>query len=214
MTEKELLKKVNDSLLEINSDKTIAAIENCLENNINASTIIKSLADAMIEVGERFNQRKFFLPQVVLAAGIMEKSNKILVNALDISEVKNAGKVIIGTIEGDIHDLGKNIVAVMLKTSGLEVIDLGKDVPVKKFLETAKENSADIVACSSLMSTTMPYLKDVVELRSSMGCEEQFKIMVGGAPVSQVYADQIGADAYAEDAMDAVRVVQGLIANT
>lgn len=208
----ELLKSVYDSLLLINSDKTISAVNECLDNNIEASTVMKTLADAMIEVGERFNQRKFFLPQVILAAGIMEKSNKILIDALDVSETKCAGKVVIGTIEGDIHDLGKNIVATMLKTAGMGVIDLGKDVPVKKFLEAAKDNSADIVACSSLMSTTMPYLKDVVELRSSMGCEEEFKIMVGGAPVSQGYADQIGADAYAKDAMDAVRVAQKLIA--
>jgi methanogenic corrinoid protein MtbC1 len=211
MVEDELLNAAYDALLEMKSDKAKAAVEDCLKSGIAGTIILKTLGDAMLEVGRRFDARKLFLPQVVISGRIMDESSKIIFESLEGSDAEaigEAGTIIIGTIEGDIHDLGKNIVATMLKTSGFEVIDLGKDIPAKKFIETAKERNANIIACSALMSSTMPFLRDVVELSDS----DKFKILVGGAPVSQKYAEEIGADAYAEDALDAINVARELVA--
>ncbi|WP_440952290.1 cobalamin B12-binding domain-containing protein [Methanococcoides sp. FTZ1] len=211
MVEDELLNAAYDALLEMKSDKAKAAVEDCLKNGIAGTTILKTLGDAMLEVGRRFDARKLFLPQVVISGRIMDESSKIIFESLEGSDadaIGEAGTIVIGTIEGDIHDLGKNIVATMLKTSGFNVIDLGKDIPAKKFIEAAKERNANIIACSALMSSTMPFLRDVVELSDS----DKFKILVGGAPVSQKYAEEIGADAYAEDALDAINVARELVA--
>jgi methanogenic corrinoid protein MtbC1 len=211
MSNDELLKTAYDALLEMKSDKAKAAVEDCLQNGIAGNIILKTLGDAMLEVGKRFDARKLFLPQVVISGRIMDESSKIIFDSLggtDADTMGEAGTIVIGTIEGDIHDLGKNIVATMLKTSGFNVIDLGKDIPAKKFIETAKERNANIIACSALMSSTMPFLRDVVELSDS----DKFKILVGGAPVSQKYADEIGADAYAKDALDAINVARKLVA--
>lgn len=212
MTEETLLKKLKDALLGMDEEQTVETANECIDSGIEPSKVLHTMADAMIEVGIQFNERKLFLPQVIMAANIMEKANKVPIAALGESESANAGKIVIGTIEGDIHDLGKNIVAAMLKTAGFKVIDAGKDVSAKKLLETAVAEDADIIACSALMSSTMPYLKDVVELRNSMGYEDRFKVMMGGAPVNQQYADESGADAYAEDAMDAVKAAKELVA--
>ncbi|MDD3043100.1 MAG: cobalamin-dependent protein [Methanosarcinaceae archaeon] len=211
MSEDTLLQNVYDSLLGLNEAKTIEATKECIASGVEPEKVMKGLADAMIKIGDEFNARKLFLPHVVIAAGIMDKANKLVLEVLDVTEGAGAGKIVIGTIEGDIHELGKSIVAAMLKTAGFEVIDLGKDVQVKKYLETAVAEDADIIACSSLMSSTMPYLKDVVDLRNDMGHQDRFKVMVGGGPVNQTYADQVGADAYAEDAMEAVKVAQKLV---
>jgi methanogenic corrinoid protein MtbC1 len=165
----------------------------------------------MLDIGEQFDKRKLYLPHVVMASDIMAQANELIYEVLDSSKVKSTGKVIIGTVEGDIHELGKTIVAAMLKTSGFEVIDLGYDIPPKKFLEAGLAEKADLVACSALMSSTRPYLKDGVELRKETDHKDDYKIMLGGGAVNQEYADQINADIYAEDAMDAVHKAENAL---
>lgn len=206
----EYLQKAYDGILAINEAQTLEAVKACIDEGVDSSTIMGKLSGAMIEIGNRFDQRKLFLPQVILSAGIMGKANTLVIENLGELAGESKGKVIIGTVEGDVHDLGKNIVAAMLKTVGFEVVDIGKDVPVKQFIDIGREKSAKIIACSALMSTTMPYMKDIVELRDAMA--PGLKVMVGGAPVSKEYAEDIGADAYAADAKDAIQAAEALIA--
>jgi trimethylamine corrinoid protein len=167
----------------------------------------------MTEVGKRFETMEYYLPQVMIAADIMDTSSNALsekmVAAGEASATK--GTVVIGTIEGDIHDLGKNIVAGMLKASNFKVVDMGRDVPVTTLVQAAIDNKADIVAGSALMSTTMPYLGDIVKMLEGRGVRENHKVMVGGAPLSQEYADNIGADAYAVNSHQAVEAAKKLI---
>ncbi|WP_445476042.1 cobalamin B12-binding domain-containing protein [Methanococcoides methylutens] len=212
-SENEILQKAYDALVAIDEDGTAEAVKEWIDANLDPVTLLNKLADAMTEVGKKFETMEYYLPQVMIAADIMDSSSTALSEKMAAAGETSAtkGTVVIGTIEGDIHDLGKNIVAGMLKASGFKVVDMGRDVPVTTMVQAAKDNNADIIAGSALMSTTMPYLGDVVKLLEGMGIRENHKVMVGGAPVSQKYADDAGADAYAENAHQAVEAAKKLI---
>jgi len=165
-------------------------------------------------VGQNFAAGKFYLPDLLLGAKSMEAGIKILEPLLAGKNRDFLGKVLMGTVEGDLHEIGKNIVIMMLKTSGFEVLDLGIDVPAKKFIEKIKEQRPDIVGISALLTTTVARQKEIIELLEEEGLRKSVKVMIGGAPINQAWADKIGADGYAEDATVAVEVAKKLMGKT
>jgi len=176
--------------------------------------IEKACLPAIEEVGRLWECGDYFLPELIAGAEAMKAAMAVLQTAMKSSgqSLKSAGRVVIGTVEGDIHDIGKNLVASMLRAAGFEVIDLGADVKVERFVETAVEEKADLIALSALLTTTMLNQKKVMELLASRGLRERLKVMVGGAPVTEKFAREIGADGYGESAVQAVAVARALMA--
>jgi 5-methyltetrahydrofolate--homocysteine methyltransferase len=164
---------------------------------------------AMREIGERFSRNEAYVPELLIAARAMQAGLALIEPLLADSDRKPLGKIAIGTVKGDLHDIGKNLVAIMLKGAGYEVIDLGVNCDVTKF-ESGCEQGAQIVACSALLTTTMPYMKEIADHFNG----KDVKVIIGGAPVTQAFADQIGADGYSEDANGAVKLVDALLGKT
>lgn len=162
-------------------------------------------------VGDCFGTGKLFLPDLILSAEAMRAATEICSEALPDEKLTKKGKIVIGTVEGDIHDIGKAIVVSLLKANGFEIFDLGRDVPTQKFIEKAKEVNADVIGSSCLLTTTMDGQKKLEQELRKAGLRDKFKTIIGGAPVTQRWADRIGADAYAEDAADAVKKIKGLL---
>ena len=209
MTE-ELLKELSDAVIDGNKDKSVELTNKLLDLGMSAKDILDNgLLPGMEIVGIRFRDNIIFVPQVLISARAMKSSLALLEPLLSKAELKGSGTVIIGTVKGDIHDIGKNIVAMMLRSSGFSVIDLGIDTRAEKFLEAIKKENAEIVGMSALLTTTMGYMKTVIDRIK----EENIlvKVMVGGAPISKAFADQIGADGYAKNATDAVKLAKSLI---
>lgn len=168
---------------------------------------------AMDAVGEKFKNGEIFVPEMLVAARAMKKGVEVLKPHLATGAAGAAGKVIIGTVAGDLHDIGKNLVSMMLESAGFEVIDLGVDVPKEKFVEACEANpDTKIVCCSALLTTTMPALRDAVTLLNESSFRQNIKVMVGGAPITQAFADEIGADAYTEDAASCAKRAKELVA--
>jgi len=188
--------------------KTQAAID----AGLGAGAILDGgLLAGMAVVGERFRTHEIFLPEVLLAARAMHAGLALLKPLLVTQDVPSQGRVVIGTIRGDLHDIGKNLVGIMLQGAGFEVIDLGKDVPPERFVDTAVERRASVIGMSALLTTTMVGMKEVVRLLRERGADGRIRTIVGGAPVSPDFAREIGADAYAFDAASAVDRVKSLI---
>jgi 5-methyltetrahydrofolate--homocysteine methyltransferase len=171
----------------------------------------KGLIAGMSLVGKKFKANEIFVPEVLIAAKAMQAGLKVLEPLLIASGVKPKAKIVIGTVKGDLHDIGKNLVAMMFKGAGFTVIDLGIDVPAEVFIKKAREEDASIVAMSSLLTTSMPSMKGVLKLLKEQGLNLKVKTIIGGAPVTQAYADEIGADGYAPDASSAVDKVNELL---
>ena len=179
-----------------------------LENGLSPQSILnEALIPAMNRVGNKFTEGKIFVPQMLLSAKAMNSAMKHLKPYFQNGEIKRKGVFVIGTVMGDLHDIGKNLVGIMLKGAGYEVMDLGVNCDIAKY-EDAVGKGAQIIGCSSLLTTTMPYMKDVVEHFKGKGV----KVIIGGAPVTQAYADEIGADGYSDDANGAVKLVDSLMA--
>lgn len=171
----------------------------------------KGLIAGMNEVGKRFRKSEFFIPEVLMSAKAMKAGMSILEPHLKKYQVKRLGKVVIGTVKGDLHDIGKYLVSIMMEGAGFEVIDLGSDVPPEKFVTTAKDMAVDIVGMSALLTTTMLSMKSTIEELEAAGLKGRVKTMVGGAPVTQDFADRIGADGYAPDATSAIDKAKTLL---
>ncbi len=183
-----------------------------IEAGIDPGTIINDgLIAGMTVVGEKFKNNEFYVPEVLIAARAMQSAMSLVKPLLGEDEIISKGKVVIGTVKGDLHDIGKNLVAMMLEGGGYEVIDLGVDVAPEKFVSAAVENNADVIALSALLTTTMPSMKDTVDALTEAGLKGKIKVIIGGAPVTQSYADEIGADGYAPDAASAVDKVNELL---
>ena len=163
----------------------------------------EGLLDGMAVIGEKFKNNEVFVPEVLIAARAMNQGVAILKPLLAAEGVKATGKVCIGTVQGDLHDIGKNLVKMMMEGKGLEVIDLGTDVSAETFVKTAIEQNCQIISCSALLTTTMSVMADVVKAAEEAGIRDKVKIMVGGAPVNQAFCDEIGADSYTVDAASA-----------
>jgi len=168
------------------------------------SILNDGLLAGMSVVGERFKKAEVYFPEVLVAANAMKAGMEPLKPLLAEKNIGYSGKVVLGTVRGDLHDIGKNLVGMMLEGAGFEVIDLGVDVPTDRFVETVKEKNADIVGISALLTTTMPVMKQVIESLISSMIRKKVKVMVGGAPITQKYADEIGADGFGPDAATAV----------
>ena len=179
-------------------------VQQALDEGICAKTILEEgLLAGMAEVGEKFKNNEIFVPEVLVAARAMNMGTALLKDKLAESGVTAKGKACIGTVKGDLHDIGKNLVKMMLESKGLEVIDLGTDVAPETFVQTAKEQNCQLICCSALLTTTMTVMAEVVKQAEEAGIRDQVKVMIGGAPVTEAFCKQIGADCYTADAASA-----------
>lgn len=186
-------------------------VQEALDEGSSAGDILQAMVDGMGVVGDKFSTGEIFVPEMLIAAKAMSKGVEVLKPHLAGEASTSLGTCIIGTVQGDLHDIGKNLVAMMVESAGFTVVDLGVDVPAEKFINAIKENSAvNLVACSGLLSTTMPAMKATVAALKSCGLQG-FKVLVGGAPVTQEFAAEIGADAYAPDAGSAAVMAKELV---
>ena len=213
MSKEDLLKQARQAVIEGDEEAAVAMAKKVIAEGINPVEIInEGLSPAMTEVGDGFANEEIPLPGVLIAAEAMTKAIEIMEPYIPKEEVaETLGTVVLGTVEGDIHDIGKRIVATMLKVYGFEVHDLGRDVPIDVFVEKAKELKPDLVGSSSLMTTTMGGQKILEEKLREAGIRDNFKTMIGGAATTQEWADKIGCDCYAEDANDTVVKAKELI---
>lgn len=212
-SKEEALKAIQDALLKIDETGVLNACDEALNSGVSPLEIIEQgLGAAMITIGELFEKGRLYLPQVMVAADIMKKAVAKLEDKIPQDEKpEERGTVVIGTVEGDVHDIGKGIVASMLKANGFEVYDMGRDTPIKNFVEKAKEVNADIVGASALMTTTVPVMKDIEEALKKAGIRDEVKTMIGGAAVTEWWAKKISADGYAENASEAVKLADKLV---
>ena len=188
-------------------------VQQAIDEGIPAQQILnEGLLDGMNVIGEKFKNNEVFVPEVLVAARAMNMGTALLKPLLAAEGVKATGKVCIGTVKGDLHDIGKNLVRMMLESKGLEVIDLGTDVSAETFVQTAKEQNCQVICCSALLTTTMGVMADVVKAAEAAGIRDQVKIMVGGAPVTEAFCQQIGADAYTSDAASAAQAAAAFCA--
>jgi 5-methyltetrahydrofolate--homocysteine methyltransferase len=206
------LKPLYTAILEGDAPTAKSMAEQAVAEGVDAQSLLSEyMIPAMDEVGRLFEENEYFVPELLISARAMKAALEVLRPQLAGSGVKPVGKVVIGTVRGDLHDIGKNLVAAMLEGGGFEVIDLGVDVPPEKFIEAVKEKGAQVVAMSALLTTTMPGMKTTIEAIKEAGLKDKVKVMIGGAPVTQTYADSIGADGFSDNASGAVRVARTLI---
>ncbi len=199
------LNDISEALQRGKADKLSELVKQALAEGIAPKNILEEgLIHGMSIIGKKFKKNEVYVPEVLIAARAMHAGMDILRPKLVETGVKNIGKVAIGTVKGDLHDIGKNLVKMMLEGGGFEVIDLGTDVSVDKFVEAVKVDQPDIVGMSALLTTTMVNMPEVVKALEAAGLRDKVKIMIGGAPITQNYADQIGADSYSPDAASAV----------
>ncbi len=197
------IEKVYDLVSRGKAKLTPAAVAEAIDAGFAPQEVLNKMISAMDVVGEKFKNGEIFVPEMLIAAKAMKKGVEVLKPHLASGAAGALGKVVIGTVAGDLHDIGKNLVAMMIESAGFEVIDLGVDVPVEKFVEAAAQDGVKIVACSALLTTTMPAMDATVAALKATG--KGYKIMVGGAPINQEYADKLGADAYTPDAASAAK---------
>ena len=199
-----ILEEISLALQSGRSKLVVEKVNAALAEGIDPSTILnEGLLAGMNVVGEKFQKNEVYVPEVLVAARAMNKGTDILKPLLADAGAEPLGRACIGTIQGDLHDIGKNLVRMMLEGKGIEVIDLGVSVDPETFINTAIEKKCDIICCSALLTTTMGHMKDVCDLAAEKGIRDQVYIMVGGAPVTQAFCDQIGADCYTSDAASA-----------
>jgi 5-methyltetrahydrofolate--homocysteine methyltransferase len=208
----ELLKQISECLQRGEEEKIAELTQEAIDQNLPVQQILDDgLIAGMTAVGNKFKIHEIFLPDVLLAAKAMYVGMDLLKPLLIEEDIPSRGKIVLGTVQGDLHDIGKNLVGIMLKGAGFEVIDLGNDVSARKFVDTAETESAPIIGLSALLTTTMPVMKEVVELVRERGLSEKINIVIGGAPITEQYARDIGADAYGFDGVNAVDCVVGLM---
>ncbi|NLN46698.1 MAG: cobalamin-binding protein [Clostridiaceae bacterium] len=200
----ELMNQISTALQAGKAKDVKALVQQAIDEGNSASSILnEGLVSGMNVIGAKFKNNEIYVPDVLIAARAMKAGTELLKPLLKEAGVKASGKVVIGTVAGDLHDIGKNLVAMMMEGKGMEIIDLGCDVPAERFVQAAIDNDAQIIACSALLTTTMGEMKSVVELAREKGIRDKVTIMVGGAPVNESYCNQIGADIYSADAATA-----------
>jgi 5-methyltetrahydrofolate--homocysteine methyltransferase len=208
----DILRQIAEGVKGGEDDKVATLTRQAIEHRIAPKDILDSgLIGGMNAVGEKYKAHEIFLPQVLLAAKAMYAGMDLLKPMFVKEGMPTMGKIVMGSVQGDLHDIGKNLVAIMLKGAGFEVIDLGNDVPPEKFVQTARDENAPIIGMSALLTTTMPVMKRTVDLLKEQGLGGKIRTMVGGAPVSEEFARRIGADAYGYDSAKAVDIVKELV---
>ncbi|MBL7959787.1 corrinoid protein [bacterium] len=209
----EILNEISKQLQLGDDEKVLALTKQAIEQKIDPKTILdEGLISGMNVIGEQFRNHEIFLPEVLLAAKAMYAGMDQLKPLFVKEGIPTRGKVVIGTVKGDLHDLGKNLVGILLKGAGFEVIDLGKDVPPEAFIDTAVREDAKLIGMSALLTTTMPMMKTVIDLLRERNLNGKIKTIIGGAPITEAYAQEIGADAYGFDAAKSVECVNNLLA--
>ena len=211
-TKEELLQKMSDMVFEMEDEEIADVCEEYIEEGYDAlDGILHGLVDGMNRASEMYDQEEYFVTDLLLCSDAMYAGLDVLRPHLpEDASVGEAKKAVIGVVEGDTHDIGKNLVKIMMETAGFEMFDLGRDVPLDSFVEKAKEVDADLIMMSTLMTTTMPGMKEVINKLKEQGIRDSIKVMVGGSPISQKYADDIGADGYSRNAVEAVEVAKRL----
>jgi 5-methyltetrahydrofolate--homocysteine methyltransferase len=208
----DILQQLSEQLQKGNPEQVADLTRRAIEQKVDTRKILDDgLIAGMAVVGDRFKRHEIFLPDVLLAAKAMYAGLDLLKPLMIAEDIPVIGRVVIGTVKGDLHDIGKNLVGIMLKGAGFEVIDLGRDVAPEAFVEAAEKNKADVIGLSALLTTTMPVMKQVVDLAKQRGIYGRTKVIVGGAPLSAQYAEQIGAHAYCFDGIKAVECVKGYV---
>ena len=211
-SKEELLKRLSDGVLDMEEEDVAEAAREYLESGYPAlDGIMEGLIDGMNRAGQLFEEEKYFVTDILLCSDAMYAGLDVLKPHLPTESEDNKKKVVIGVVEGDTHDIGKNLVKIMLETAGFEMIDLGRDVPLQKFVDSAKEEGAELVCMSTLMTTTMAGMETVIHLLEEAGIRDQVKVMIGGGPISQKFADKIGADGYSQNAVEAVNLAKRLL---
>lgn len=208
-----MLSEIRNSLINLDIDKTLELVKKAIDQGFKPLDIINTMAEGMKVIGDMFERGEYFISDLIVASEIFKEVMKVL-EPLIMKEkevMKPIGRVVIGTIEGDIHDIGKNLVATMLRVNGFEVIDLGVDVSPQKFVEAVKQYNPDIVGMSALLTSTMMNMRKVIEALEKEGLRDKVKVIVGGAPITEEFARRIGADAYGENAIVAVDVCRRLV---
>jgi 5-methyltetrahydrofolate--homocysteine methyltransferase len=201
-----------NNVIDGNAGETESLVREGLNMGLRAEELLNdSLIAAMAKVGQLFETGEYFLPEMLISARAMKAGLAVLKPELLKSDVKSSGKVLIGTVKGDLHDIGKNLVGIMLEGAGFQVIDLGTDVPSDKFLDIYKREKPDVIALSAMLTTTMLSMKDTIHILEESGLRDKVKVIIGGAPVTQEYANQIKADGYATDASRVVPLVKSLL---
>ena len=205
-------KAIGEALIACDEERVINLVQRGLSQGVPAKDLLnQGLIVGMDLVGERMEKEEMFIPEVLMAAKAMSSAVGILKPQLAEGDVGVKGRVVIGTVKGDLHDIGKNLVAMMLESAGLEVHNLGVDIAPEKFAEAVKATGANVLALSALLTTTMPMMKETIGALTKAGIRDKVKIIVGGAPVNQAFADQIGADGFAADAGSASRLAKSMI---
>lgn len=195
-----------------NAPKVKKLVQASIDEGVDPVEIVNNaLIVGMSEIGELFKNNQIYVPEVLIAARAMQAGLTVVKPLLVDRDIKPIAKVAIGTVKGDLHDIGKNLVAMMMEGAGMEVIDLGIDVAPEKFVDAVITYGVDIVAMSALLTTTMPYMRETIEALEAAGLREQVKVIIGGAPVTQSFADEIGADGYSSDAASAAELAKALI---
>ena len=208
----ELISQIADKLQTGDKAGVVALVQQAIDQKLPTEQILnQGLVAGMGVIGEKFKVHEIFLPDVLLAAKAMLSGMELLKPLLITEGIPSLGKVVIGTVQGDLHDIGKTLVGIMLKGAGIEVIDLGKDVAPEKFIETAIAEKAQVIGLSALLTTTMPMMRRVVELAKEAGIYETTRIIIGGAPVTDKFAAEIGAHAYCYDGLNAVERVKAYV---
>lgn len=214
MSKEAILEAAKQSIVEADEDMAMEALANAEAEGVDFVELLSDGYSAgMKELGDLFGMGEIFLPELIFATEVMKAVSAEIEGKMDMSDVKSAGTLIIGTVEGDVHDIGKGIVASLVKTNGVEVIDLGREVPAQNFVDAAIEHNAEFVGSSALLTTTMTVQKDIEDALKEAGIRDKVKTMVGGAPVTNRWAEKIGADAYCEDASDTVNFLMNWIEN-
>lgn len=208
----QLLQDIRQGIIEGNAKLVPQKVQAALDAGLPPGKILtEGMISAMAEVGRLYEEGEYFVPEMLIAARAMKQGLAILKPHLVNANVQPVGKVIAGSVQGDLHDIGKNLVALMLEGAGFEIQDLGVDVSPQKFVDTVRAGNANIVAMSALLTTTMPRMKDTVEALKAAGLRDKVKIIIGGAPVTEAYAREIGADGYSPDASQAVGLAKSLV---
>ena len=208
----ELLQKLSDAVLEMEDEEVVALANQAIDEGVDAfEAIDKGLTDGMERAGKLFEEEEYFVPELLMCSDTLNAGLDVLKPHLKVEEGAVKHKVVLGVVEGDTHDIGKNLVKLMLETSGFEIIDVGRDIPAKQFVEVAKKEGAEIIALSTLMTTTMKAMEEVITILKEEGIRDKFKVMVGGGPISQGFANKIGADGYSVNAAEAVRLAKSLV---
>ena len=213
MEQQELFAKLKHAVIEGDEETLVSLVQGAIDTADPLAMVEQGMMPGMTEIGNRFSAGDAYLPELLMAAEAWDQAMKIIKPRLVAAgaSIKKQGTIVLGTVQTDIHEIGKNILANLLTTAGFEVHDIGHDAPASKFIDKAQEVDADIIAASAIMSTTVPYQKDIIEMLKARGLRDKYLVMVGGGVVTQEWADEIGADGYGDLASDAVDVAKELV---